>query len=255
MVGGVLYTTRGIPSQRRRDRCAPPAKRCGSTGSTKGQRGDRAPRSVIARRRVLDRRQSRRASSWSRAAINWCRSTRRPGLPDPAFGKNGVVDLYRGFRSAAARRTASSARRRRPSSCRNVIVIGAAMVGGTAPRSKENTKGYIRGFDVRTGKRLWTFHTIPQPGEFGNDTWQNDSWSYTGNTDGVVAVLGRRRARLRVSACRIGDRRFLRRPPAGQQPVRRQPRLPRRAEPASASGISSSCITTSGTTTWRRRRR
>ena len=38
------------------------------------------------------------------------------------------------------------------------------MVGGTAPRSKENTKGYIRGFDVRTGKRLWTFHTIPQPG-------------------------------------------------------------------------------------------
>ena len=65
---------------------------------------------------------------------------------------------------------------------RNVIVIGAAMVGGTAPRSKENTKGYIRGFDVRTGKRLWTFHTIPQPGEFGNDTWLNDSWAYTGNT-------------------------------------------------------------------------
>ena len=65
---------------------------------------------------------------------------------------------------------------------RNVIVTGAAMVGGSAPRSKENTKGYIRGFDVRSGKRLWTFHTIPQPGEFGNDTWLNDSWSYTGNT-------------------------------------------------------------------------
>ena len=43
-------------------------------------------------------------------------------------------------------------------------------------------KGYVRGFDVRTGKRLWIFHTIPQPGEFGNDTWENDSWSYTGNT-------------------------------------------------------------------------
>ena len=39
----------------------------------------------------------------------------------------------------------------------------------------------MRGFDVRTGKRLWIFHTIPQLGEFGNDTWQNDSWSYTGN--------------------------------------------------------------------------
>ena len=43
-------------------------------------------------------------------------------------------------------------------------------------------KGYVRGFDVRTGKRLWIFHTIPQPGEFGNDTWEKDSWSYTGNT-------------------------------------------------------------------------
>ena len=35
---------------------------------------------------------------------------------------------------------------------------------------------------MRTGKRLWIFHTIPRPGEFGNDTWQNDSWSYIGNT-------------------------------------------------------------------------
>ena len=42
--------------------------------------------------------------------------------------------------------------------------------------------GYIRGYDVRTGKKLWTFNTIPQPGEFGNETWENDSWKYTGNT-------------------------------------------------------------------------
>ena len=42
--------------------------------------------------------------------------------------------------------------------------------------------GYIRGYDVRTGKRLWTFHTIPQPGEFGHETWENGSWEYTGNT-------------------------------------------------------------------------
>ena len=46
----------------------------------------------------------------------------------------------------------------------------------------KNTKGYIRGFDARTGKRLWIFHTIPQPGEFGNDTWLEKSWEYTGNT-------------------------------------------------------------------------
>ena len=49
-------------------------------------------------------------------------------------------------------------------------------------------KGYVRGYDVRTGKRLWIFHTIPQPGEFGNDTWEKDSWAYTGNT-GVWAQI------------------------------------------------------------------
>ena len=49
-------------------------------------------------------------------------------------------------------------------------------------------KGYVRGFDVRTGKRLWIFHTIPQPGEFGNDTWEKDSWTYTGNA-GVWAQI------------------------------------------------------------------
>ena len=45
-----------------------------------------------------------------------------------------------------------------------------------------NTKGLVRAFDVRTGKLLWTFNTIPRPGEFGNDTWEENSWSYNGNT-------------------------------------------------------------------------
>ena len=65
----------------------------------------------------------------------------------------------------------------------NVVVVGAAhLPAWHAPKTKEHVKGYVRGFDVRTGKRLWIFHTIPQPGEFGNETWENDSWSYTGNT-------------------------------------------------------------------------
>ena len=53
---------------------------------------------------------------------------------------------------------------------------------GTTPDSKENVPGYVRGYDVHTGKLLWTFHTIAQPGEFGNETWENGSWKYTGNT-------------------------------------------------------------------------
>src|SRR5258708_7157791 len=45
-----------------------------------------------------------------------------------------------------------------------------------------NTKGLVRAFEVRSGKLLWTFNTIPKPGEFGNDTWENESWAINGNT-------------------------------------------------------------------------
>ena len=64
------------------------------------------------------------------------------------------------------------------------------MLAGTAPPSKANVPGYIRGFDVRTGKRIWTFKTIPQPGEFGNETWESDSWKYTGNTGAWAPLAG-----------------------------------------------------------------
>ncbi len=70
----------------------------------------------------------------------------------------------------------------------DVVVVGAAhKAGGNIP-SYKHLKGYVRGFDARTGKRLWIFHTIPSPGEFGIDTWLNDSWSYTGNA-GVWAQM------------------------------------------------------------------
>src|SRR5262249_38577142 len=64
----------------------------------------------------------------------------------------------------------------------DVVIVGAAHRPGAAPKSKRNVKGYVRAFDVHSGKRLWIFHTIPVPGEFGYDTWENDSASYTGNT-------------------------------------------------------------------------
>jgi quinoprotein glucose dehydrogenase len=70
----------------------------------------------------------------------------------------------------------------------NVVIVGAAFETGANPKSKINVKGYVRGFDVRTGKRLWIFRTIPSPGEFGNNTWRQDSWAYTGNT-GVWAQI------------------------------------------------------------------
>jgi len=63
----------------------------------------------------------------------------------------------------------------------NTVIVGAAHRSGGVPRSKTNVKGYVRGFDARTGKRLWIFHTIPKPGEFGYNTWEKDSADYTGN--------------------------------------------------------------------------
>jgi quinoprotein glucose dehydrogenase len=105
----------------------------------------------------------------------------RTGRPIPGFGKDGIVDLWEGLDRAVVKpgEIGSSS----PAIVvRGVIVVGAALQAGIAPQSKKNVPGYIRGYDVHTGKRLWTFKTIPQPGEFGHDTWENGSWEYTGNT-------------------------------------------------------------------------
>jgi quinoprotein glucose dehydrogenase len=104
------------------------------------------------------------------------------------FGADGVVDLKRDFDQPIDDDNAPVGLHATPMVARNVVIVGAAFETGANPRSKRNVKGYVRGFDVRTGKRLWTFHTIPRPGEFGNDTWHNDSWAYTGNT-GVWAQI------------------------------------------------------------------
>jgi quinoprotein glucose dehydrogenase len=108
----------------------------------------------------------------------------KTGQPISTFGKDGVVDLKLdddqdifpdlitgeiGIQSA-------------PVVAGNTIIIGAAFREGMTPRSMRNNKGYVRGFDVRTGKRLWIFHTIPKKGEFGYDTWEKGSAEYTGNT-------------------------------------------------------------------------
>ena len=103
------------------------------------------------------------------------------GQPISSFGRSGVVDLKLEDDQTMDLVTGEVGLHSAPTIAGNTIFIGAAHLSGGVPRSKTNEKGYIRGFDVRTGKRLWIFHTIPRPGEFGNDTWLNDSWSYTGN--------------------------------------------------------------------------
>ena len=110
------------------------------------------------------------------------------GQPDAAFGRDGIVDLKRDMDQAIDPVTGEVGLTAAPIVVGDVIVIGAMHAPGAAPRSRTNVKGYVRGYDVRTGERLWIFHTIPLPGEFGNETWLDDSWSYTGNT-GVWAQM------------------------------------------------------------------
>lgn len=106
----------------------------------------------------------------------------KTGQPLDDFGTRGIVDLRRDADQTLDLETADISWNGAPVVARNVIIVGAAHRSGTAPRSRANAKGYVRGYDARTGKRLWIFHTIPRPGEFGNETWLNDSWSYTGHT-------------------------------------------------------------------------
>ncbi|HEX6895036.1 MAG TPA: pyrroloquinoline quinone-dependent dehydrogenase [Bryobacteraceae bacterium] len=105
----------------------------------------------------------------------------KTGVPVPSFGNNGVVDLKQGDDQEMDLITGSVGLHSTPIVAKNVVIVGAAHLEGGIPKSKNNVKGYVRGFDARTGKRLWIFHTIPKPGEFGIESWLNDSWSYTGN--------------------------------------------------------------------------
>ena len=113
------------------------------------------------------------------------------GVPDPDFGENGKVDLYQGLRNADDPRypypdIGISAP---PFVMNDVIIVGAAHRTGGRPRSKFNTKGDIRGFDVRTGELLWTFHTIPARGEYGFESWLTGN-DITGNSGVWAAISG-----------------------------------------------------------------
>jgi quinoprotein glucose dehydrogenase len=109
------------------------------------------------------------------------------GQPIPAFGLNGIVDLHLGLGNypvdanrgtlASGDITASSP----PIVVNGVVVVGNSHDRGYYPERKENIPGHVRGYDARTGSMLWRFHVVPQPGEFGHDTWEGDSWTYTGN--------------------------------------------------------------------------
>ncbi len=117
----------------------------------------------------------------------------KTGMPVPSFGKNGMVDLKLDFDQQISAWDANGkwvpdlvngevGLHSTPIIAKDVVLVGAAFREGMTPKSMRNNKGYVRGYDVRTGKRLWTFHTIPMKGEPGYETWEKGSAEYTGNT-------------------------------------------------------------------------
>jgi quinoprotein glucose dehydrogenase len=181
MVKGVLYSTAGT----RRSVIALNAttgELLWVHGEDEGARGAAAPRQLSGRGLAYwtDGREER--IIYVTAGYRMIALNAKTGQPVPAFGVNGVVDLKEGDDQQIDPLSPDIGLHSAPIIAKDVIVVGAAHKPGGVPKSKTNVKGYVRGFDVRTGKRLWIFHTIPKPGEFGFNTWEQDSWSYTGNT-------------------------------------------------------------------------
>jgi len=108
----------------------------------------------------------------------------KTGIPDPGFGKSGAKNLReelpRDLSNMPYGPTSA------PAVCGDVVVLGFSCGEGPGPAAP----GDIRAFDVRTGQQLWQFQTVPQPGEFGNETWQGDSWNERGgaNAWGGISV-------------------------------------------------------------------
>jgi quinoprotein glucose dehydrogenase len=187
-VGGVLYTTGGT----RRAVAALDA----ATGEMlwmhserEGARGASAPRQLSGRGLAYwsDGRNDSRVL-YVTPGYRLVALDAKTGVPVDSFGEHGIVDLKKDDDQEIDLITGEVGLHSTPLVAKDVVIVGAAHKSGGVPRSRMNVKGYVRGFDVRTGRRLWIFHTIPGLREFGNDTWEKDSWSYTGNA-GVWAQI------------------------------------------------------------------
>jgi len=109
----------------------------------------------------------------------------KTGQPIASFGQSGIVDLKVGVVIGKDKQIdlekGEIGLHATPTVVGDVVIVGSSMFEGLGYRYSTNAKGLVRAFDIKTGKQLWRFNTIPGPGEFGNNTWENGSWEWTGN--------------------------------------------------------------------------
>ena len=184
MADGVLYTSAGL----RRSVVAIDA----ATGETlwmyrldEGERGTSAPRRSSGRGvsfwRSTDPQEGSRVFTIT-PGFQLVALDAHTGLPIASFGKSGIVDLKQGLPRVDELVKTPPGSSSPPVIVGDVVVVGVAFAAGGAPPSKVAVPGWVRAYDARTGALKWTFHTVPQAGEPGADTWADESFEYTGNT-------------------------------------------------------------------------
>ena len=101
----------------------------------------------------------------------------RTGRPVPEFGANGRVDIKEGLGRDASRLLVSATS---PGIVfKDLLVLGTRVAEGPGPAAP----GHVRAYDIRTGRIVWIFHTIPHPGEYGYETWPPEAWQYIGGAN------------------------------------------------------------------------
>jgi len=179
MVNGVLYFTAGP----RRNVIAASA----ATGETlwtyrpdEGVRFDQAPRKIHRGVAYWTDGKGRERIFTATPGFNLVALDAKTGQLVDSFGENGIVDMMKQMDDKTQDPVGKIGNSSPPVVVGNVVVIGPASIPGGRV-NKANIKLDVNAFDVVTGKKVWTFHTIPRKGEFGYDTWLNGSADYTGN--------------------------------------------------------------------------
>jgi quinoprotein glucose dehydrogenase len=185
MVHGVLYTTAGS----RRSVIALDAKTgelIWSHSLREGKRAAVAPRQLSGRGVSYwtdgngDERVIYITTGYRLVELN-----AKTGAMIDSFGTHGILDLkvgvVKGVNQQIDLETGEIGVHSTAAVARDMVIVGSAFREGATVETHNNTKGLARAFDVRTGKKVWQFNTIPSQGEFGNDTWQEGSSEYNGN--------------------------------------------------------------------------
>ena len=184
MVGGVVYTTAGT----RRAVIALDAA-SGELrwvhGEPEGPRGAAAPRQLSGRGVAYWTDGKEERILYVTPGYFLVALDAKTGMRIQSFGRNGAVDLKAGAVFGSGQPidliNGEIGLHATPTIGGDTVMVGSAFREGHTPKTHNNTKGLVQAFDVRTGRKTWTFNTIPRPGEFGNDTWEENSWAFNGN--------------------------------------------------------------------------